>query len=112
MLDSLKSAKSENYDAYFFIPGPEDDTVRIEGCKYKVPGEDIGGSEMGHMYHIMLFKEDDEGVYAEDLFEAILVEPLEYISNLIPQDWYGLIARKTTTSTDFVEDTFDNLRNV
>jgi hypothetical protein len=111
MSENLQSEKQKKFDAFFFVAG-EDDTVSIEGCNYKDPGEDVEGSSMGKMYHIMLYKEDEEGVYAQDLFEAILVEPLEYIYGLIPQSWYGLIAKKTTTSSDFINETFDKLKAV
>jgi hypothetical protein len=45
-------------------------------------------------------------------FEAILLEPLEYISNMIKSDWYGIVARKTTTSQKFVDTIFDKLIEV
>jgi len=32
------------------------------------------------------------------------------MSTLIPDDWYGIICRKTTTSKEFVEDTFDKIK--
>jgi len=113
MLESLKEAKNENFDAFFFVPGSEEDTVNIEGAKYKIPGETIEGSEMGDMYHIMLFKQDEDGAPIEpDLFEAILVEPLEYISRLITCDFYGVVAKKTTTSTEFIQNTFDKLKDI
>jgi hypothetical protein len=113
MLDFLKEIKDDKFDAFFFIPGPEEDTVRVEGAKYKDPGENIGGNKMGDMYHIMLFREDDQGNPTEpDLFEAILTEPLEYVSRMITCDFYGLVAKKTTTSDEFIQNTFDKLKEV
>lgn len=113
MLEFLREVKDENFDAVFFTPGPEEDSVRIEGAKYKNPGEAIGGSEMGDMYHILLFRESEESNITEpDLFEAILVEPLEYISRMITCDFYGIVAKKTTTSTEFVSSTLDKLNNI
>lgn len=113
MLDFLREIKNEKFDALFFIPGPEDDTVRVEGAKYKEPGESIGGNKMGDMYHIMLFREDEKGNPVDpDLFEAILTEPLEYVSRMITCDFYGLVAKKTTTSDEFIQNTFDKLKKV
>lgn len=113
MLESLREAKNENFDAFFFMPGPEEDLVKVEGAIYKDPGESIEGSSMGSMYHIMLFKQDEDGAPIEpDLFEAILVEPLEYISRLITCDFYGLIAKKTTTSNEFIQKSFDKLKDI
>lgn len=113
MLEFLKEIKNDKFDAFFFVPGPEEDSVSVEGAKYKDPGENIGGNEMGDMYHIMVFKQDDEGnPINPDLFEAILIEPLEYISRLITCDFYGFVAKKTTTSTSFATNTFDKINEL
>jgi hypothetical protein len=40
------------------------------------------------------------------------MEPLEYISTLIKGDWYGIVARKTTTSQKFIDTIFDKLIEV
>ena len=113
MLDFLKEIKNESFDAFFFMPGPKEDTVKVEAAKYKLPGENIDSSHMGNMYHIVVFKQDNQGNPVEpDLFEAILTEPLEYLSGLIKCDFYGLVAKKTTTSTDFIQNLFDKLKEV
>jgi hypothetical protein len=117
MLDFLKTLKNEDHDAIFFLPGPKEDSLHIESAVYKNPGEKLGGSPMGDSYHVILFKEDSKNgnevkIYDIDKFEAILAEPLEYISTLIPQDWFGIIARRTTTSEAFIEKTFAKLTEV
>ena len=102
-----------DYDALFFLPGEEENMFRIESCKYKDPGQQLGGSALGPEYTVVLFKFDDEdGTYAHDNFDAILADPRIYISGLIPQDWYGLVARKTTTSQSFVKDMIDRFKEV
>lgn len=113
MLEALKVLKEEdNFDAFFFLPGEEEDTVHIEGALYKNPGEKVGGSEMGDEYHVILFKENatDDVLYDIDRFDAIFSDPLEYISQLIPAKWFGVIAKKTTTSDSFMQKTFDKLQ--
>ena len=114
MLDFLKEFSNDKPDAIFFLPGDKEDQIQIEGATYKDPGENIGGSSMGHAYHVILFKEDSETekLYDVDRFDAIFVDPFEYISGLIPQHWYGVIARKTTTSNNFIQKTFDKLQEV
>lgn len=113
MLDFLKSIKDDNFDAFFFMPGPQEDTVKVEGAKYKEAGNYIEGSVMGNMYHIILFKQDEDGTPIDpDLFEAILIEPLEYVSRMISCDFYGVVAKKTTTSSEFVKTTFDKLKEI
>ena len=114
MLDFLKEFSKDNHDAIFFLPGDKEDQVQIEAATYKEPGKNIGGSSLGNAYHVILFKEDTktDKLYNVDRFDAIFVDPLEYISGLIPQNWYGVIARKTTTSNTFIQKTFDKLQEV
>jgi hypothetical protein len=95
------------------MPGPEEDMVKVEAAKYKIPGDDVDMCDMGNMYHIVLFKQDNEGYPIDpDLFEAILIEPLEYISRVIKCDFYGVVAKKTTTSSDFIQNMFDKLKEI
>jgi len=113
MLEFLRELKDDHFDAVFFMPGPEEDMVKVEAAKYKTPGEDIDACNMGNMYHIVLFKQDIDGNPVNpDLFEAILTEPLEYISRMIKCDFYGVVAKKTTTSSDFIQNMFDKLKEI
>ena len=114
MLDFLKEFSKENHDAIFFLPGDKKDQVTIEGVSYKNPGDAVGGSAMGGTYHVILFKEcvKTEELDDVDKFEAIFIDPFEYISGLIPQNWFGIVAKKTTTSESFIQKTFDKLQGV
>ena len=68
---------------------------------------------MGDEYHVILFKEQEDGeLYDVDKFEAIFADPYEYISNLITQNWFGILAKHTTTSDAFVQKTFDKLMKI
>ena len=112
MLDFLKSIKDDPegpFDAIFFLPGEVDGSVTIQASHFKEPGEKVGGSPMGDTYEVVLFKDDPKSdVFTDvDRFEAIFVDPLEYISGLIPEEWFGMIVKKTTTSTAFVNRIFD-----
>ena len=115
MLDYLKKLKDDPegpFDAIFFLPGEKEGEIRIEGNQFKEPGEPIGGSSMGVTYEVVLFKDDTEHdkLYDVDRFEAIFLDPYEYISNLISQDWFGMIVKKTTTSGGFIQRIFDKLQ--
>jgi hypothetical protein len=112
MLDFLKELKKEEFDALFFLPGEEKDQLHIEGATYKEPGESVGGNSLGKAYHVILFKENKEGIHDVDRFDAILLEPLEYMSELIPANWFGIVAKKTTTSDAFIQKLFDKLHEV
>lgn len=110
MLDFLVKSKNKEFDTIVFLSGDKEDTVQVQFNVYKDKGKNIGGSALGDTYHIILFKEDKNGnLINSDRFEAILICPLEYISSLIIQKWYGIIARKTTTSDSFVDQIFTKL---
>lgn len=102
--------KITDYDTIFFVPNPdsEDDSeVKVEVANYKEKGENVGGSDLGHLYEIILFRMDEEyNLIDLDKFEGILIEPREYVSRMIKEDWYGLVARKTTTSHRLTSDIF------
>jgi hypothetical protein len=112
MLEYLKQIKDSNPDVIMFLPGEEDNSLIVMGQEYQNPGTKIDGSEFGDCYHIILFKQDEEtyDVKFLDKFEAILTSPLDYISMLIPDDWFGIVCRKTTTSDKFAKEAFDNIR--
>ena len=113
MLDYLEPLKKTKYDCLMFIPGEKPGSLHIEGSEYKDIGTKIGGSELGDNYHILLYKDNEEkGIHNLDLFEGILMDPLEYASRLIPQGWYGVFAKKTTTSDEFINKAFDSLKQM
>ena len=108
MLNVFQQIK--NYDTIFFVPNPDskdDSEVQIEVAQYKDPGEKVGGSEMGDLFEIIVFRLDDDYKVTDlDKFEGILVEPREYVSRMIKEDWYGLVSRKTTNSHKLTSDIF------
>lgn len=107
---SLKNMESiKDFDVLFFLPKDEE-SLKIELCDYTNPGQPVGGNDMGKEYHITLFKLNETGTCDLDSFDAILADPKTYVSMLIPQDWYGFVARKTTTSLSFVKETIDKIK--
>ena len=101
MLEYLQPLKNEKIDFLTFLAGDEEGKVNIMGSEYANPGEKVGGNTLGDLYHIVLFRDSTENPDEYDNvddFEAILACPLEYVSGLIPGGFYGIVARKTTTS--------------
>jgi hypothetical protein len=109
MLDFLEPLKEEKFDFITFFEGEKVDSISVMGQFYNEPGEPVGGSSLGDSYHIILFKSHKtEDKYVDlDNFEAILADPLEYMSGLIPSGFYGVIARKTTTSDGIIQRLLD-----
>ena len=99
-------------DTYTFLPGEEEDNIHIQSSEYKNPGTKLDGSAMGDCYHIIIFKEGEEGTEHLDKFEAILTAPVEYMMRMIKEDWFGIVCRKTTTSNEFVDNVFAKLQEV
>jgi len=105
MLDYLQPLKERKLDFFTFLAGDEEGQIDIMSSEYATPGERVGGNSLGDMYHIVLFRDSEENPEEYDNvddFEAILACPLEYASGLIPGGFYGIIARKTTTSQKLV----------
>jgi hypothetical protein len=105
MLDFMKDL-SDPYDALFFLPHEENENqVVVHTRKFLDAGEPLDKTEVGHSWHIVLFQTDEDGSAKDiDVFDAVLSEPREYVSGLIPMDIYGVVARKTTTSKIFLDD--------
>ena len=61
MIEIPKALKDEPFDTFFFLPGVQDDTIHLESAMYKDPGEKVGGSKMGDSYHIIIFREAEDG---------------------------------------------------
>jgi len=112
MLDFFRKLK-EPFDVLFFLPQPDDkDGVYLEAGRYAKRGKELNSTSVGPSWHIILFRNNENGVYDKDEFEAVFSDPREYVSNLIPQDWYGFVARKTTTSKKFVKSAVDKLEDL
>lgn len=106
MLKQLQDIKE--YDTIMFVPHPEDDTLtNINVATYKKQGDKVGATEVGDFYDIILFRmNEDDGIVDLEKFEAILIDPKVYVTRMVKCDYYGLVAKKTTTSEDFVANTF------
>jgi len=117
MLDYLRELKQKEkqFDFLSFTSGDNGDSMCISGNEYAEPGEPIGTTSIGPQYHIILFKDhptEEEKFYDVEFFDAILADPWEYISGLIPAGFYGIIARKTTTSEPIVKKLLADIQKV
>jgi hypothetical protein len=112
-MTDLREVLNNDCDSYVFLPTEEDDNIHVQASEYKDKGTKLGGSIMGDCYHIIIFREDEEGCITDlDKFEGILSAPVEYITRMIKENWFGIVCRKTTTSEEFVNRTFDKLSEV
>lgn len=104
---------NEEYDGFYFLPGDDDTELNI--AYFNFEGEDKGEftkeSELGHTYHIAFFRKNSSGkpVYDED-FEAILLHPETYVKGLIGGNIFGVLMKKTTTTTEWFKDYLNTIR--
>ena len=112
MIPSLKVI--EDYDMIFFTPGEdEENSHEVRSALYKNPGEKLDIGQMGDTYDIILFRMDqEENVKDLERFSGVLIDPREYVSRLIKEDWFGMVAKKTTTSEKVVGDVFASWTNL
>ena len=109
MLPFLEELREENFDILSFLPGEEEGEMNISGGTYLEKGQEIMGS-MGCIYHINIFKERKDSTIDFDTFEAVLADPLVYISHIIPAGFFGFISKKTTESEEFNKDIIKTLK--
>ena len=105
------------FDGFYFVPDYDDfeENYKLAFFNFKeewTKAEPIEESEMGFKYHMAFFKENEEGVPEfEDAFEAVLVDPLVYIKNLVGSGISGCIVKKTEQSDNWWTEYLDFITN-
>ena len=112
--ETLREFKKGDHDAFYFVASPKEkddsSTIHFEGFMYNNPGI-YETYDLGQMYQIILYREDKEGLTIDlDLFEGILLDPYYYVSKLLSGGWYGVVAKKSTTSHKFVDEAYAALK--
>jgi hypothetical protein len=93
--------KENKCDAICIMPSPDSrEQTIIHGLTYVDNGDNIGSSTMGNSYDIVTFRESDEGFYDKEHYQAILVCPYTYSEKVMKDGFFGIIAKRTTTSED------------
>ena len=90
----------------------DDEIIDINFRTYTEPGEKHESGGLGDTWHIVIcynLNDDEDKIKPVDYFEAILLDPKEYASNLIKQGFCGMLARKTSNSTSFVSGFVDKV---
>jgi hypothetical protein len=99
------SMKPNEYDGFFIMPGDEEGEVELRYFTFKEDfGESIDNTQVGNMYHVALFKDNETDMEFNDCFEAIFADPVVYATNLAASNLYGTFVRKTAKSNDWFDD--------
>jgi len=98
----MKEAKCH---AIAFLPSedPKEQAI-IQGLHYKDEGEIVKTeSDVGELYEIIIFQGDiDDGFSQLEQFEAVLSCPFTYSDRMYHGNYFGVVAKKTSTSGEVV----------
>lgn len=93
-------------DGITFLPTPSLD-LTLAGFMYQRKSKYEKSNAGHHLYHIMIYKSDKHGnVYHPDNFTAILTDPYVYVNHLVQCGFFGMVVKKTKSSTRFVNDVY------
>lgn len=110
MKEFLRIFENKNFDGLNFFRNDDGD-IEVGGFNFKTFGEKLPGSEMGDLYDIIIYSESALENDPER-FKAILISPLEYISRMMNDGFLGIVSKATTTSEDFMNEIFEQLKTV
>jgi hypothetical protein len=112
MLKVFNEMKKVACHAITFLPSekPEEQAI-IQGLHYKEHGETIKTqSDMGDLYDIIIFRGDVKDGYTDlEKFEAVLACPYTYSDRMYHGNYFGLVAKRTTTSNEVVESLLEKI---
>jgi len=103
------------FDGFYFIPDSDDFEDNYKMIFFNMKEEysnstPVETSEMGLKYHLCFFKTDENGApELDDAFEAILVDPIQYVKNLTGSGIGGCVLKKTEKSDGWWTDYLDYL---
>lgn len=109
MREYLRLLKNEYFDGINFYIN-EDGNIEVSGFTYHNPGEKLEGSPIGDLYDIIIFSYERPKL--PERFQAILTSPLDYISRMIDDGFLGVVAKATTTSEEFMQESHKALEKI
>lgn len=95
----INAYSESNHDGFIFMPNDKN-VMQISTFSYESPHSNYKKSNMGFSYHIVLFNKSSP----PESFIAILGDPYSYISNLIHIGLFGVIAKSTNKSQQFIDN--------
>lgn len=112
MREFFQNLESKDHDGFRVFDGfnffkNEDGDTEITGFAYNVPGDKINGTNLGEMYDIIILQDNPPKM--PERFGAILTSPMHYMSRMIEQGFYGIVARMTTTSEKIIDTIFSEM---
>ena len=104
----MSEPDTTEFDGFYLMPGDEEDSLRLSYFDFLEDfdkGKKIGNTNYGDMYHVIFFKQDEDGIpELDDHFEAIFCDPETYVRGLLGANIYGCFVKKTENSFKWVDD--------
>jgi hypothetical protein len=105
-------------DGFYLLPGDDgEEEYSVKLSYFNFPkryagGKKLDGSKIGEMYHVAFFKKTEDSLpELETTFEAIFIDPEEYVKTLIGLDIYGCFVKKTEYSHKWFNDYLKHAKN-
>jgi hypothetical protein len=105
----------EKCDGLTFVPDNDGGTeIRFMTFHEKLKGEIETSNSGDTWYHVCFLKYDEENDSFEfdESFDAIFIDPLEYIRGLIGTNVYGTMVKKRQDSSEWFKGYLQNLKDV
>lgn len=101
----------EKYDGIYFLPNQDFTKTRYVffnlGQDYS--SEPIDSGYMGDCWQIAFITKHGDNFSFKENFEAILIDPYEYVKNITKFGIYGCVVKKTEKSVGWFKFYLDNL---
>lgn len=107
--ETVKEIFDDGVDGITFLPQGDIDNLQIRGFLYdKKSKYEVSG--LGNLFHIVLYKCDGNGIIThKDNFVAVLTDPYVYASHVIECGFFGIITKKTKSSSKFIKELYSKV---
>lgn len=97
------------YDGVYFHPSEDDSGLEMAFFKAETDlGSPIESTEIGDMFHFMFFRMDENGLPKfDETFDAVLGDPMKYLTGLVGSGLFGCLLRKTERSHIWMKEYLD-----
>ena len=105
-MSSVTSIPTSDFDGIYFttIEDGEKHEYQFFKLDSKYKENPVEPTEIGHRWHIALFKDKEDGTFRfDDHFEAVFENPVHYVKNMLSMGLEGCVLRKTENSKEWFD---------
>ena len=98
------NTSAQTFDGFHLTPSENDGECRFDFFEFTDDmGKHIDGTKLGHMYHVILFKTENDCVKVDDTFEAIFSDPVVYAKTLPEANIFGTFVKKREKTQEWID---------